>query len=637
MPYFKSLCEAARNNNPVEFINTLSEAKLTLGEEHYLKIINQFNAEGRALIHLTTHPAIIYVLTLKGAHLNALTLPEKESILDLYNNKKVNYTESSMCIFLERIIRDGLFDKEVINLAKLDILIESATKNGHLKVLALAKKARDQARDLIMLKETILKNDFEKFTIKLAQIKERNPNFNINKPDCSGATWLGYSIQAENIRIFEFLIAENADVNQFTSGYRPLNLAINFMLRGENSYSSFKATGPLVNILTSLVNHPKIDLAATYAQDRSLMSKLAVSFRRSDFPHINSELAELWDKLRIASIAAHRYSLKGYITIEGYGTDLEGFQIGVPPAEIIESFQDFLNDPSIRIEANGLLNMLYCTSTLNYFDPRNPIANIFSKVQEDLSCVGRKIEAKEFLERDHNEEITSTIVSTTIDPKSEGDHAMAYLTFNDICIRVNRGDTVSPNRAHGITVYKIGAKAEFNSAFPKLLHSAHKPVNDSYLLGEFLQLSKMEPMHSIEMSAQVVGNCSWSSLEGLVNALFFAHIYKHFKRPLSSVRNSDDECLRWAEIEARKFTNLFMRFDRERGLKQLKSTERYFPNDLKAEAEREANTIIRRDTIQDKYWLPSYQSRNPLKQESGQGLVNKMVTLTHHSSNDLRS
>ena len=90
------------------------------------------------------------------------------------------------------------------------------------------------------------------------------------------------------------------------------------------------------------------------------------------------------------------------------------------------------------------------------------------------------------------------------------------------------------------------------------MDSIKTPIEDSYLVGDFVKKCELKKVTTIELPCQWVGNCSWKSLEGLVLALIMMHLYKHNTREGSILQFSPEESLDWAEVDAKKIFDLFL-------------------------------------------------------------------------------
>ncbi len=364
-----------------------------------------------------------------------------------------------------------------------------------------------------------------------------------------GSTLLGQAISLKHPRLCELLASAGADVNLPTDTYTcPIDMVLT-SLRKEfaSDYNcSFSIHGPLAEIMAILLNQPGIDLKRKYIGEQSLLGYLTKFIRLEDLPRLNNPtIQKLWLQLRILVLNAHRVDQKKlylkdlkqavandevlkrseeYMNMFGYSINLEQLTQGITGQELIKSYMHFLESDEIGQKLNQIINAVYKTDGANYLESEGG-NNLSSLVQIALSNIGQIPSNKEIQQNFDTKQITVLPVITST--KSRGDHAMTYLFYDDLCVRVNCGATVKyPDGTGGFTISQVGRIDKLRELMPKFQNSQVEPLDDHYLMGEFRAKCQLADMQKIKRDEQTVGNCTWKSSETLIWAIIFMTIYK---------------------------------------------------------------------------------------------------------------
>lgn len=638
MPYFKQLLELVETNDIAGFSRILNEAEIRMSPDDFKKMLNHKNEHGRSLLHLSTQSIISELLLSKGANIANFTDPEQYSVLDLYLRQEKKYTQEVICLFIHYVFEHKKYFHPSFSIEKLLEIAKIAHHRGERDIHENILKRNTEGLALfINLRAAILTSNLKQFSDIMAQIRSKFVLFNLNQLDADKRTLLDSAICKENAIMVSGLLAVGADPNKPSgSDLRvPLARALDFLYKNESVMASFAATGDIVHIITHLVNQCNIDLKPIYEVNRSLLTQLAIGIKLSDFPKICSEKAALINRVKNVVLMGHRFDLKGQIEIANHNVNLEGCHLGISVAEVMQSYHEFLMSPEKRHELNALYNMLYSTNNINYFDENHiNTLDLATLVLADLSLVSQTIDIKTLKERHTHNQVTPVLVNTKVNsPVFTGSHAISYVFSNDYCIRFNCGFKAFLGEISGMTVHTIGNKEEFWKNVPTILNSIQRQVLDTDLINHFHKVCALTPIFSVNFPEQMVGNCTYKAAEGIIFSEFFMHIFNHFKRPDSLIKDTLSECLHWAEIEAKKFFELFLAFDKNRNRKLLSQQNSDLPNALRCKAKESIAKIQDKERRKDRYWLPSFNSlaavnepkQKPLAQELKCHMEGKIV------------
>lgn len=437
------------------------------------------------------------------------------------------------------------------------------------------------------IQKTILNHDSKEFEAAFSKAT-LNPHFDMNAKDKDGNSLLHYCIQNSNAIQFNELVKKGADVTVTSNGETLLYSTVKSIVKAYADKSGFSASGPLIKILVEILNHPKTNLKERRGRS-SLLRSITGIVRLQDLVGLSPENAQRFRLLKDIVIAGHRYGLEGRVRFDGFKVNLEGFGLGPAAEEVINTYQAFLTNEDIRKDLNVMYNTIHKTENVDYFDPRRNEVDVATLIQADLSCIGQPLKMTEFLERDRNKEITPVYICCSVNDPA--DHAIAYLFYDDFCVRINCGGSTNPDEVSGIKFYHIGNKKEFLKEMPKLLDSIRYAVDDSYLQKDFIEKCHLKLVYTVKRPDQRVGNCTFRSLEELQLALLIMHFYRYFANNSAKSwslfsSSSVSKNLDFAKEAGEIVFNLLMHFDRDLGAIKFKQIEHRFSETDRAKIKR---------------------------------------------------
>lgn len=358
-------------------------------------------------------------------------------------------------------------------------------------------------------------------------------------------TLLDLAIQESMFEVCEGLLKIGASPNLASKGRTPLSVVFDMIIKeaktlGRASYGA-EAT-PLKKMLCSLINEGA-DLKEIYADNNAYLAWIATSIRLESLPGLKKERKELLEKAKQLVLISHRHDLtRANTDLFGHKITLEGLYEGITTAEIVDSFTHFvknrdnillmneLRDSAIHYLSSSSLDVKE-TKEFKETKEKKDVLESFSKRQfvdqlmVDLSNMAQTVDEKLFAQNQRLNELTVLPIATTI--RRSGDHAQSYLFWGDYCLRVNCGGTVDQSKSPpGIIIYRIKDKTHLQTEIQKFIHSSVEPIEDAYLLNDFINRLGLEKLFHIQMPAQTVGNCAWRSVEALFKAVLVINYFR---------------------------------------------------------------------------------------------------------------
>lgn len=517
----------------------------------------------------------------------------------------------------------------------------------HIKTVLNKQLVKKDLTLVPRLKKMIVNHEARAFS-DLIKIAMENPHFDISEPDDEGVTLLGYAIENSTVSIFEQLLKLGADPNKKSkySGFKsirekkyfeegrllsPLQQIFIYLEREYNETAAFKLDqrSSLFKMLIALLNHPKTELTSPGINSKqSILADFAKALRLRDLEGLNPKTASLVRLLKQATVVGHRFNLSGSLNIEGHPLWLEGFHLGMAAEEMLKTYQQFINHENIRAELNRLYNDTYGTKDVDYFKEDRTDVDVATLMLTDLMCISHPVDVKQFMERDKQKEITPIYIS-------EPGHAIAYLFYDNYCLRINCGWSSDLGEVPGIKIYQINDKEAMLKEIPTLLESLKRDVADDYLMGSFREKAKLKLIYTIKRPEQTVGNCTFRSFEELLHAMDVMHFFKYFnglkEKPFSSkflsfiefAKMSIQEALQRAEKAGDIAFNLLMHFDKDLGALDLKEIDKYLTDDFRAKIKLVQRQVGSHDRL-GKGWNPIYDGL-VVKSKSNDGRDPKKV------------
>lgn len=566
MPYFKQLCHALRQNNYQACQAILAQSK---SDPHANFDINGFNSKGYAPIHLAACTAnnakIITLLLENGADPNLLT--------------SHGFSPLDLCVKHERF--------------------------------------RDQPNAITFLQYFILNaikkrkpEDLEKY---LAYAMKHVPEFNINEK-IAGRTLLDYAIKTQNPALCRLLVNAGCDINlpsrigskDVTPIRRIINLVERHYSRSQISYG-FKS--PLAEIISILVNgapnRQGADLKETAEVGNtkiSLLTRLVKAYRFSDLNITRSDIVQNWQVVKNMVLNGHRFDLKEVFDISGYHLDLEGINAGITTMELLESYHEFISSPEVRKELNALMNMSLRSDHVDYYQMRQDgNVDMATQIAIDIRGTIEPINMNTVMTNLEYDQITAIPLNTSVN--EPGDHAQSCLIDGNHFIHINCGATRDPRGPQGITVYEIGDQKAFLELVPLLINSPKNPLDDAFLTNELVKKGALKEVYNIKVPLQTVGNCAWKSSEALIRAITFMNIFKRIRSQVIDAGGEEMLAFKSAEVDSQKWQDLFINYDRSRGLKQCEGFKTNILKNVYAGMEQKTQAEKKKNVEAQKYWL----------------------------------
>lgn len=158
--------------------------------------------------------------------------------------------------------------------------------------------------------------------------------------------------------------------------------------------------------------------------------------------------------------------------------------------------------------------------------------NAFQTIIDGLKVAGQ---LRRFLHftvdaKNHNEQINALLEhDLLIIPIAYQGHAITCLHYGDYFVKCDRGE-YSKNHA-SVVVYQVGNKDALTLEFIKdLIYGEHHYRNIHHEIETALRLM---PVTTLELPAQLVGNCSWANVEAVIPASLFLFWLAHHTRTTS--------------------------------------------------------------------------------------------------------
>ncbi len=278
----------------------------------------------------------------------------------------------------------------------------------------------------------------------------------VNKPDVTTRTALHWSVDNDDLEMTKFLLSNGADPNAYTN--TGLSVLVYPMLRGQNS---------LKHLLYQ--HHAKLDFAMDFI---------------------------------LAKLLGHRFELKGDTDIlnakhEFVEVDYEGFILEFTVAIIKDSLCRFVSSYSTRY-------------LREYFPYVHMIIDAFM-VADDLLRYQRHPILNEIDYARLGELIKTPLL---ILPVASRGHALSFIRYHNLWVKIDRGE--NSQREGCVNVYQITRPEALTVAF--LENSLFKRQPREYFHQQINKKLGLKPLAQVPLSAQIVGNCSWANIQGVVAA-----------------------------------------------------------------------------------------------------------------------
>lgn len=638
MPYFNQLCDAIQKNEYMTVMSILAQTRILPSARFDINRYQDDYTPLQQAAIFCSDPRIVTALLEYGADPSLLSHPQPNtpyprlSALDLCLKRGNFPNQANAVAILEHIIKTHNDSVDLESLGKGLTLTDHARALNFqeaLQVLEQAKKIRLARKEMQERIGTLTKKLIDAITKKDAEAVRQSlreaqniSTFNINLKTPDGKTLLDHALDAEHPEICRLLIQAGANVNEPSNGRTPIKKLLNIIHTKYGTFTgaSYSLVSPYKELLSLVIDGPDphgsplrgADLKEIYYvntstvpnQPMSILAWIATNFRFQDLSIQREDIRSNFIKVRDLILNAHRFEDRRVMDIYGYQFSLEGLTQGITTLELLSSYNEFLDKKDVREELNALMNLAHNTDGIDYYQQaiQSKTVDLATQTAIDLRATVEPLDMRIIQDNQQHDQITAIPVLTTI--KERGDHAQSYLICGDHCIRINCGGTVDPRGPQGITVYKIGDMKTFMEEVPTLLKSHQEPVKDEYLLGQFVKKGNLQEVYRVKVPSQIVGNCTWKSTEALNLAIIFMNIFKiqqksHPKEP--------SFCFHWAEIVAKKWQDLFITHDRERGLKQCLEFQKNIPKYLLAGMVQKESDLRSKETQKDKTWLKSFK------------------------------
>ncbi|CAM4460383.1 MAG: hypothetical protein LEGION0398_MBIBDBAK_00893 [Legionellaceae bacterium] len=320
---------------------------------------------------------------------------------------------------------------------------------------------------------------------------------NPNGIDLTGRTALHWAVDNNNVNFCELLLKNKANPNHYTSaGQSPLIFAL-------------------------LRNHiPLKRLLIHYGANINF----ALDF-------INAKLL------------GHRFELKGYADIidtngKFIPVDYEGFFLEFTINTIFQSLRYYQ-----RSYANK--------KAREYVIEFEQIRDTFSRAIQLIHYQHYLINIEEYA-KTIDDLLNHEIVLLPI--ANEG-HAITLIKYGNFWVKCDRG---ANSKIEGsVILYRINNTNRCNTAFlKKLFYEVH---TRKYIQRGINQELNLEPLLTLPLPSQLIGNCSWANMESTIPALLFLLLLKKTQNP-KEIKQQQENAL--------SFYNKWQRWDQDRALNE---------------------------------------------------------------------
>ena len=281
----------------------------------------------------------------------------------------------------------------------------------------------------------------------------------VNQQDIIGNTALHWTVDNTNLDFSKLLLEHSANPNAYTTAGQPV-------------------------LARALLNH--------HRELKSLLIQHGASIKfAQDF--INTKLL------------GHRFELIGSADIlipDGRFTEVqyEGFYLETTVALIRDSLIQYRHNFAAR--------------------PMRALFNIIETIINALTLGAELIKFQQYNidTKRHSNRINELLKQQPIVlPISQEGHALSLIKFGNILAKCDRAK--SDDFTDNVAIYRIGSPQHWSA---KLLQGLIYERNSLEFINQDLsQLLQLEPMTTLNVPAQVIGNCSWANIEASIPALLF--------------------------------------------------------------------------------------------------------------------
>jgi len=288
-------------------------------------------------------------------------------------------------------------------------------------------------------------------------ILEHNPN--VNETDVTGGTALHWTVENKNLEFTQLLLDQGANPNAYTKAKLPVLLKP--VLRRQNK-------------LKKLLYEHGGDLH--FAQD-----------------FINTKLI------------GHRFELHGKVDV----VNSQGRFIEIHFAGFILEFTISLIEASIY----QFRNHFSARSLTNYFSQLDLIIQTFENAAELIKYQQYMTDIEQHRKRIHKLINRDFLLI----PVGYEGHAINFIKYKNLFAKCDRGE--NSVGAHSVVIYKINNPDRMHEDLIKdLLYSK---LSKASVTDDIISVLDLEPVATLPIQSQVIGNCSWANTEAVLPTMLF--------------------------------------------------------------------------------------------------------------------